>query len=67
MLSEAYRHAKAIGAWGAGSGALEAAGISGDTPGITVGDGPDAVVSAVQEMLASHRAWDRFPAAPVGG
>ncbi|BCW19028.1 catalase [Arthrobacter sp. NtRootA9] len=67
MLSEAYRHAKAIGAWGAGSGALEAAGISGDTPGITVGDGPDAVVAAVQEMLASHRAWDRFPAAPVGG
>ncbi|MGK3648240.1 catalase [Pseudarthrobacter enclensis] len=67
MLSEAYRHAKAIGAWGAGSGALEAAGITRDTPGITVGEGPDAVVPAVQEMLASHRAWDRFPAAPQAG
>jgi catalase len=59
MLSEAFRHAKAIGAWGPGAGALEAAGIPRDASGVAVGDSADAVVSEVQELLASHRAWDR--------
>ncbi|MDJ0457504.1 catalase [Arthrobacter sp. NQ7] len=62
MLSEAYRHAKAIGFWGSGSGVLDAAGIPQQSAGIAAGDDAASVTSAVSELLAAHRAWDRFPA-----
>lgn len=62
MLSEAYRHAKAIGFWGSGSGVLDAAGIPQQAAGIAAGDDAASVTSAVSELLAAHRAWDRFPA-----
>ncbi|KQR02899.1 catalase [Arthrobacter sp. Leaf141] len=67
LLSEAFRHAKAIAAWGSGTEALAAAGVSADGPGITVGEGPDAVIPAVLDLLAAHRAWDRFPATGAAG
>lgn len=65
MVSEAYRHAKAIGTWGSGSSVLAAAGIPSEAPGIAAGQDAAAVTSAVQELLAAHRAWDRFPATGV--
>jgi catalase len=61
LVEEAYRHCKVIGAWGAGTEALAAAGVT-DTPGIVRGDGAMDVLTGVQEQMAHHRAWDRFTA-----
>jgi len=63
LLQEAYRHCKAIGAWGDGATILEAAGIALDDPGVVVGD--SAVKAFNESLLAAlglHRAWDRAPA-----
>jgi catalase len=60
LLQECFRHAKVIGAWGAGSDALAAAGVSLDAPGIVVADGPMAALTAVQELMGAHRVWERF-------
>ncbi|MFD6303880.1 catalase [Streptomyces sp. NPDC060223] len=38
LLTEAYRHGKAIGAWGDGTEALEVAGIAPDAPGVVVAE-----------------------------
>jgi len=67
LLTEAFRHAKAIAAWGSGVSALQAAGIPDDGTGVVVGDAPDAVVRPVQELLAAHRVWERFPAEGLSG
>ncbi|WP_030436828.1 catalase [Actinoplanes subtropicus] len=62
LVDEAWRHAKAIGAWGAGADLLAQAGMAG-TPGVvTAQDGPSAL-AALQELLPAHRVWQRFPAA----
>ena len=63
LLSEAFRHAKAIGAWGSGSAGVDAASIPDDAAGVVRGDTAEQVVPQIQELLASHRAWERFPAA----
>ncbi|WP_309073363.1 catalase [Paenarthrobacter sp.] len=62
MVSEAFRHGKAIGAWGSGAAVLDAAGVPQNAPGIISGEGPDTVIPAVRELLSAHRAWERFPA-----
>jgi len=62
MLAEAWRHAKAIGAWGGGEQALLAAGIPVDAPGVVVGEGGADAFSQLTELLATHRVWHRFPA-----
>jgi catalase len=62
LLQECFRHAKAIGAWGAGLEALEDAGIAADTPGIAVGEDSQAVFPAVHDLMGAHRVWERFPA-----
>ncbi|MFC9351282.1 catalase [Arthrobacter sp. NPDC057013] len=63
LLSEAFRHAKAIGAWGSGSAGVDAASIPTDAPGVVLGDNAGQVVPQIQDLLAAHRAWERFPAA----
>ena len=63
LLSEAFRHAKAIGAWGSGSAGVDAASIPDDAAGVVRGDTAEQVVPQIQELLAAHRAWERFPAA----
>jgi catalase len=60
LVSEVWRHAKAIGAIGDGTLVLEGADIPGDGLGVSVGK-PRAVVSDLITALASHRAWERFP------
>ncbi|MCW2712499.1 MAG: catalase [Marmoricola sp.] len=60
LLQECFRHAKALGAWGAGVQALEFAGITADEVGVVVGDSPIEVFAAVHELLGAHRVWDRF-------
>ena len=60
LVEECWRHAKAIGAWGAGIPALAQAGVAG-TPGVVVGECAAAVFAAVQRLMAAHRVWERFP------
>ncbi|MCW2836777.1 MAG: Catalase [Marmoricola sp.] len=60
LLQECFRHAKALGAWGAGVEALQFAGITADEAGVVVGDSPTEVFAAVHELLGAHRVWDRF-------
>ncbi|WBB70032.1 catalase [Micromonospora sp. WMMD812] len=61
LIDEAWRHAKAIGAWGAGVPALRQAGLT-DTPGVVTGDSGTDVLADVQRLMAAHRVWERFPA-----
>lgn len=62
LLSELFRHSKAIGGWGAAGDCLDAAGIPRDAAGLAVGEGAEDVVARLTELLKAHRAWDRFPA-----
>jgi catalase len=60
MLGEAFRHAKAVGGWGAGAEVLSAAGYPPDAAGVVVAsDGAEAVAGIV-DLLAAHRVWERF-------
>jgi catalase len=63
LLQEAYRHSKAVGAWGDGAELLTAAGIAADAPGVLVADSASAAHRKdLVTALGRHRAWDRFPA-----
>ncbi|MDQ6741075.1 MAG: catalase [Actinomycetota bacterium] len=59
MVTEAFRHAKAIGGWGSAAAILAAAGIDGAAEGLVLGESDD-VVTAVGELLTEHRVWNRF-------
>lgn len=61
MVEECWRHAKVIGAWGAGTELLEQLGVA-RTPGVVTGEAPTDVLTEVQGLMAQHRAWERFPA-----
>jgi catalase len=60
LVQEVYRHAKAIGAWGAGLDALAASGLTGDEVAVVTGEDPEQVLAQVVDLLGAHRAWDRF-------
>lgn len=62
LLTEAFRHAKAIASIDTGEAALNSAGIPQDAPGIGSGADAEAVVAELSGLLAAHRVWDRFPA-----
>jgi catalase len=60
LLQEAFRHCKALGAWGDGTAVLSGAGIVLDGPGVLVADSVGKAFT--QNLVASlglHRAWDR--------
>jgi catalase len=60
LLQEAFRHCKAVGAWGDETAILEAAGIGLDTPGVLVADGVGkSFTDALANAVGLHRAWDR--------
>ncbi|MBE1463620.1 catalase [Kibdelosporangium phytohabitans] len=60
LLQEAFRHCKAIAAWGTGQDILEDAGISLATPGVVLGKKVDEdFTAAMVTALGLHRAWDR--------
>jgi catalase len=61
LLSELFRHAKAIGGWGPAAASLAAASIPADAAGVALGEKPDEVVGQLTSLLAAHRAWERFP------
>jgi len=62
LLQEAFRHCKAIAAWGDATAVLKSARIPLRSPGIEVADevGKDFVERLVA-ALGLHRAWDRAP------
>ncbi|WIY82436.1 catalase [Propionimicrobium sp. PCR01-08-3] len=59
LISECWRQAKPIGAWGAATGLLTGLGIQ-TTKGVIAGHNPQAVLKTVQGLLETHRVWDRF-------
>jgi catalase len=62
LLQEAFRHLKAIGAWGDGAEVLQDAGIQPDYPGVLVRKKPGVKLSSgLVAALGMHRAWDRAP------
>ena len=64
MVEECYRHAKAIGAWGRGRELLATRTPEG-APGVVAGEDGASVLAQVQELLGSHRVWERFGSAPA--
>jgi catalase len=62
MLQEAFRHCKALAAWGDGAAVLKSARISPKDPGVAIADDVDkAFVASLAAALGLHRAWDRAP------
>jgi catalase len=62
LLQEAFRHCKAIAAWGDGAAVLKSARISSRGPGVEVADEVDKAFTAnLAAALGLHRAWDRTP------
>jgi catalase len=62
LLQEAYRHCKAIGAWGSGAASLESVQIVAGTPGVLVGDSiAKSFIDGLIAAVGLHRAWDRAP------
>ncbi|WP_335988653.1 catalase [Glycomyces sp. MUSA5-2] len=64
FVAEAFKHGKAIAAFGTGSDLLEAARIDPGAPGVVTtaadgGDVPDSFLDAFADAIAAHRAWDR--------
>ncbi len=60
LLQEAYRHCKALAAWGDGDAVLTGSGIDLDAPGVAVGASVDkAFTDTLVTALGLHRAWDR--------
>ncbi|MEU0558717.1 catalase [Dactylosporangium sp. NPDC006015] len=64
LVEECWRHAKAIGAWGAGTTVLTATGVTG-SPGVVTGDAAEEVFADVLRLMGAHRVWERFPATIV--
>ncbi|SFU03652.1 catalase [Arthrobacter sp. ov118] len=62
LLSEMFRHGKAIGGIGDALTCLDGASIPQDAAGIAQGEGAEDVVAQLIGLLAAHRAWERFPA-----
>jgi catalase len=63
LLQEAFRHCKAVAAWGDGTAVLDAAGIAADSPGVVTGS--SVVKAFTDELVAAvglHRAWERASA-----
>ncbi|MEU4806244.1 catalase [Actinosynnema sp. NPDC023587] len=53
LVAETYRHAKAIGAWGAGTA------VVGTGPGVVTGE-PSEVVEQLLALMGEHRVWARL-------
>ncbi|MBB3750800.1 catalase [Mycolicibacterium sp. BK634] len=60
LLQEAFRHCKALAAWGDGTEVLEAAGIPLDAPGVLVADSVNkAFIDGMAGAVGLHRVWER--------
>ena len=62
LLHEAFRHCKALAAWGDGTAVLKAARIPAKGPGMAMAKTADkAFFAALADAVGLHRAWDRAP------
>ena len=60
LLQEAFRHCKALGAWGDGSQVLLDAGIDTAAPGVLLADSSgENLTSGLIAALGMHRVWER--------
>ncbi|KRE36912.1 catalase [Janibacter sp. Soil728] len=59
LVAEAFRHGKAIGAWGPGTDAVTAL-TPGGAPGVVAGEDVTDVCAQLLTLLAGHRVWERF-------
>ncbi|MCX4547120.1 catalase [Streptomyces sp. NBC_01565] len=64
LVSEMFRHAKAIGGWAGADAVLDEAGVPSDAPGIVDAADPASASKALAALLAEHRVWDRFAQRP---
>jgi catalase len=63
LLQEAFRHSKAIAAWGDGVAVLAGAGITIDDPGVLIADSVAKPFNdEVMAALGLHRVWERAAA-----
>ncbi|MFD6938532.1 catalase [Streptomyces goshikiensis] len=62
LVSEMFRHAKAIGGFAGAKTVLAEAGVPAEAPGIVGGTDAASTVEGLAALLAEHRVWDRFPA-----
>lgn len=62
MLSEAYRHGKAIGGWAGAEAALDAAGVPAGAPGVVTANSGTSALEQIPRLLGEHRVWERFGA-----
>ncbi|MFD7814926.1 catalase [Streptomyces sp. NPDC059785] len=60
LLSEAFRHGKAIGGWAGADAVLTAAGIPAGAAGVVTADGGTGVLDEISRLLGEHRVWARF-------
>jgi catalase len=62
LLQEAFRHCKALAAWGTGVELLKSARISVRDPGVSVSENADKAFTAeLAAALGMHRVWERAP------
>ena len=66
LLDEAYRHAKAIGGWGAGAQALANGPRAAEGAGVVTGQDAEEVFAQVHDHMGNHRVWERFPVSISG-
>jgi catalase len=62
LVQEAFRHGKALVAWGTGVEALTAAGAPASAPGVVAAQGAADAATELTTLLAKHRAWERLAA-----
>ncbi|MFH8369873.1 catalase [Streptomyces sp. NPDC018031] len=60
LVSEAFRHGKAVGGWNGATRVLAAAGVPAGAPGVVDGDSGGGMLDALTPLLRRHRVWDRF-------
>ncbi|TXS15404.1 catalase, partial [Streptomyces sp. adm13(2018)] len=54
LVSEAFRHAKAIGGWAGAENVLNASTVPTDAPGVVLADSGETVLAALAPLLAKH-------------
>ncbi|MGW7489385.1 catalase [Streptomyces sp. NPDC054786] len=62
MLSEAYRHGKALGGWAGAEEVFQAAGVPTAAPGVALGSDGTGTLNQITQLLGRHRVWERFSA-----
>jgi len=67
LLQEAFRHGKAVAAWGDGVGVLQAARIPAAAPGVLTAENVSATLrKEITRAVGLHRSWDRVPLVAQG-